>query len=64
MWEKKGHTMNVTLWVLMTVVGVVTPRPQFLSSYTDETLCKVAVKSLEEKGIKSVCIPMQPKVQI
>ena len=56
--------MNVTLWVLMTVVGVVTPRPQFLSSYTDETLCKVAVKSLEEKGIKSVCIPMQPKVQI
>ena len=46
-------------WVLYIIFGVANPSLQQHTVYTTEEVCKQAVKSLEEKSVRAVCLPKE-----
>jgi len=50
-----------TVWTLFLIWGQLNPTLTYLAIYKDETVCRQAVKELQDSKIKSVCIPMQPE---
>jgi hypothetical protein len=50
-----------TVWALFLIWGTMNPNLTYMASYKDETVCKQAMKELQENKVKSVCIPLQPE---
>ena len=48
-------------WILYMIVGTASmPSLQQMNHrYTDETVCKQAVKELTDKNVRAVCLPRQ-----
>jgi hypothetical protein len=49
----------MTTWVLYLIVGTLSPSLEHVSKYTDEAVCRKAVKELQDNKLKSVCLPKQ-----
>ena len=50
-----------TVWTLFLIWGQLNPTLTYLATYKDETVCRQAVKELQDSKLKSVCVPMQPE---
>ena len=46
-------------WVLYIILGSTMPSLQQINRYTDEAVCKQAIKELTDKNIRAVCLPRQ-----
>ena len=46
-------------WVLYIILGTTMPVLNQVNHYTDETVCKQAVKELTDKNVRAVCLPRQ-----
>jgi len=47
-------------WILYLILGTSTmPSLQQINRYTDEAVCKKAVKELTDNSVKAVCLPRQ-----
>jgi hypothetical protein len=46
-------------WVLYIILGTTMPVLNQVNRYTDETVCKQAVKELTDKNVRAVCLPRQ-----
>ena len=47
-------------WILYLIVGTASmPSLQQVNRYTDETVCKSAVKELTAQNVRAVCLPRQ-----
>ena len=46
-------------WVLYIILGTTMPSLQQVNRYTDEKVCKQAVKELTDQNVRAVCLPRQ-----
>ena len=46
-------------WVLFIVFGASSSHLQFHTTYSKEDICLQAVKALEEKKVRAVCLPKE-----
>ena len=46
-------------WVLYIILGSTIPVLNQVNRYTDEAVCKQAVKELTDKNVRAVCLPRQ-----
>jgi hypothetical protein len=57
-WISKRLEIKMS-WVLYIILGSAMPILQQVNRYTDETVCKQAVKELTDKNVRAVCLPRQ-----
>jgi hypothetical protein len=46
-------------YILYIILGTTMPSLQQVNRYTDEAVCKQAVKELTDKNVRAVCLPKQ-----